>query len=144
MIEYNQKQLRELFEVLPEKLKEAILSEETAEKISDICEKYKIEEKRSKIAKLVGNSLMGLLSPDKLQNFLEKEINIEPLIAKKVSLEINRFIFYPVKKALGSLYETELSPSGKIIRSKINKSERIKEKPKNLSEKDTYRESIEE
>ena len=145
MVEYNQKQLRGLFKVLPEELKEAILSEETAEKISTICEKYKIEgEKKSEIAKLVGNSLMGLLSPDKLQNSLEQEINIESLTAEKVSLEINRFILYPLKNALSSLYETELAPSGEIIKSKIDKSKMIKEEAENTSEKDIYREPIEE
>jgi len=145
MVKYNQKQLRGLFKVLPEELKEAIFSEETAEKISTICEKYKIEgERKSEIAKLVGNSLMGLLSPDKLQNSLEQEINIESLIAEKISLEINRFILYPLKEVLGSLYETELAPSGKIIKSEIDKSKVVEEEPKNTSEKDTYRELIEE
>ena len=72
MKEDNQKQLWGLFNVLPEELKDAIFSEETANAIFNICKEHQIESnKKSKIAKLVGDSLMGLLPPDKLQDSLE-------------------------------------------------------------------------
>ena len=143
MTEYNQKQLWGLFNVLPEKLKDAIFSEETANAIFDICEKHQIEDnQKSKIAKLVGDSLMGLLPPDKLQESIKTETWIEQTEAEKIALEINRFILYPVKEALNSLYAIEFAPGGKIIKPKIDKSKVIKEEPKNASKKDTYRESI--
>jgi len=143
MKENNQEQLRGLFNVLPEELKDAIFSEETADAIFNICKKYQIEgDKKSKIAKLVGNSLMGLLSPDKLEETIKTEIKIDYARAKKIALEINRFILYPVKEALGSLYETEFTPRGKIIKSKIDKSKIIEKEQKNTLKKDTYRESI--
>lgn len=143
MTEYNQKQLWGLFNVLPDKLKDAIFSEETANAISDICKKHQIEDdKKSKIAKFVGDSLMGLLPPDKLQESIEVETGIERAEAEKIALEINRFILYPVKEALGSLYEIEFAPGGKIIKSKIDESKIIEKESKKASTKDTYRESV--
>jgi len=143
MKENNQKQLRELFNVLPEELKDAIFSEKTADVIFNICKKHQVKgDKRSKIAKLVGDSLMGLLSPDKLEGVIKAEINVEQAEAEKIALEINRFILYPVKEALHSLYEIEFTPRGKIIKSKIEKSKIVEKEAKDTSNKDTYRESI--
>jgi len=143
MTEYNKKQLWGLFNVLPDKLKDAIFSEETAKAIASICATHKItDDKKSEIAKLVGDSLMGLLPPDKLQTVIEEEIKIEQSEAEKIALEINRFILYPVKEALGSLYKIEFAPGGKIVKPKIDKSKVIKNKTKKTSPKDTYRESV--
>jgi len=146
MLKHNQKELWELFEILPNALKEVIFSEKTAEKISDICKKYEIkEEKKIVIAKLIGNSLMGLLSPDKLKDSLNQEINIESLKIEEISSEINKFILYPVKEELSSLYKVDISPSGEIIEPKKNKERKIvKEYPQNKFKKDSYREIIEE
>lgn len=143
MAEYNQKQLWGLFNVLPDKLKDAIFSEETANAISDICQKHQIEDnQKSEIAKLVGDSLMGLLPPDKLHESIQAQIGIEQAEAEKIALEINRFILYPAKEALSSLYKIEFAPGGKIIKSKIDESKVIEKEPKNASKKDTYRESV--
>lgn len=146
MAKYNSKQLWGLFNELPDDLKDAIFSEDTADSISSICQRYRVEDKKiSKISELVGNSLMGLLPPDELQISLEKEVNLDPKTAKKVSQEINRFIFYPVKEILSSFYEIEFVPGGKIIeltpeRKKKKKIELAEKKP---STEDVYREPIE-
>jgi len=143
MTEYNQEQLWGLFNVLPKKLKDAIFSEETANAISNICKEHHIEDnQKSKIAKLAGDSLMGLLPPDRLQESIRTETWVEQAEAEKIALEINRFILYPVKEALSSLYSVEFAPGGKIIEPKIDKSKVIKEEPKNASKKDTYRELV--
>jgi hypothetical protein len=90
----------------------------------------------------IRSGIMGLLAPDKLQTVIEKEIKIEQSEAEKIALEINRFILYPVKEALGSLYKIEFAPGGKIVKPKIDKSKVIKNKTKKTSPKDTYRESV--
>jgi len=146
MPKYDEKQLWDLFSKLPGDLKDAIFSEDTADSILSICQRYGVEdEKISKISELVGNSLMGLLPPDGLQASLEKEADLDPETAKKVSQEINRFIFYPVKETLSSFYEIEFVPGGKIIeltpeRKKKKKIDLVGKKP---STEDVYREPIE-
>ena len=145
MPKYSEKQLWDLFDKLPDDLKDAIFSEDTADSIFSICQRYKVEDKKiSKVAELAGNSLMGLLPPDELQVSLEEEVALDPETAKKVSQEINRFIFYPVKRTLSSFYEIEFAPGGKIMKLSPEKKEKkkiesAKEKP---STKDIYREPI--
>ena len=129
MPEYPKEQLWKIYEKLPEELKEAIFSEETAESIGKICQENEVqEEKIPEIARYTGHVFMGLLSPDEFQETLETELELESEIAKKIAFQINRYIFRPVQESLRLLYE-ETKPKRKE-----------KEKPK---KKDTYRELIE-
>ncbi|MBU2579086.1 hypothetical protein KKA09_03145 [Patescibacteria group bacterium] len=114
--QYNQKELQGLFEVLPEELKDAILSEQTAETIRKICERYKIEERNmSEIAGLVGNVLMGLFPPENFLASLQVELNIEKEKSQNIFQEINRFIFFPVKNFLIEFYpEIKFAHGGKV------------------------------
>lgn len=131
--EYNDEQLQRLFKNLPEELQEAILSMETADNIWNISERYDIE-KVSTLAKRVGNVLVGILHPSEFQAVLEKELGLETEVAKKVTREINRFIFYPVRPFLERLYEGEaVTPEASTPKEK--------EKSVNNSQ-DTYREPI--
>jgi len=139
---YIKEQFWKLYEKLPQELKYALFAEETGDNIYNICQRNKIEERLGEIVDYVGQVLLGVLAPEDFQKTLEEELLIEGDVAKKVFQEINRFILYPVKEALGSLYETEFAPGGKIIKSKINKNNVVKKESKNTSEKDRYRESI--
>jgi len=104
--EYSPEKIWKIYRNLPENLKEAIFSVETADNIYNICEKNGID-KVSRVAKLVGYTLLGLLPPEKLQRMLKKELKITPALAKKVTQEISRFIFYPVRKSLSEIYKIE-------------------------------------
>jgi len=56
----SKEKLWKIFEMLPDDLKDAILSEDTAEAIWNICKLCNIEmEKVPEISKYVGNVLMG-------------------------------------------------------------------------------------
>lgn len=140
MLSYPPEKLWPIYEKLPKELQEAIFSEQTAGSISDICTRNGIkDDKVSQIAKYTGYVLLGVLSPSKFQETLEKEASLSPEQTEKVSLEISRFIFLPIKESLHVLYSEEIiSP---------------KEKPEAVSETapsskrqkraDTYREPIE-
>lgn len=111
MPDYTKEQLWKVYEKLPEDLKEAIFSAETADNIYDICTRNGIEDdKISEIAKLTGRVLMGILPPEDFQETLEKELKLKKDIAKKIAHEINRFIFFPVKESLAALYIMEVVP----------------------------------
>ncbi|MCD6528228.1 hypothetical protein J7K44_01155 [bacterium] len=111
MTEYTREQLWKLYKKLPEELKDAIFSEDTANSIGEICERNGIEEKTSEVARYTGRVLLGILPPDEFQTALEKEVGLVKDKAKKVAREINRFVFYPVKESLVSLYRTEIPPA---------------------------------
>jgi len=136
--EYTREQLWKLYEKLPEELKEAIFSAETADNIWNICEKNKIE-KVSKVAEYVGQVLHGVLPPEDFQETLEKELKLEKDLAKKAAQEIDRFIFYPVKTSLEELYKIEIAPPAKPT----GITPPPEEKPPAPPSKDTYREPIE-
>ncbi|MDP2926890.1 MAG: hypothetical protein Q8N65_02010, partial [bacterium] len=106
MADYTKEQLWKLYEKLPSDLKEAIFSADNAEHIFDICGRNGLAaEVNSQLAKLAGDVLMGLLLPEDFQKTIEGELKLEKAVAKKVSQEVNRLIFFPVKESLNVLNE---------------------------------------
>jgi len=146
---YTQEEILKLFKKLPEELKEAIYSDETANHILDICERNKIE--KGSIGVMVSDVLYGLLPLNEFQKTIEQELKLEEEKAKKITREVSRFIFYPVRIYLEKLYEIEITPyttpspsiEKESTREKIatEKDEEI-EKAKEELETDRYRESI--
>jgi len=147
--EYTKEQFWKLYEKLPQELRDALFAEETGDNIHNICQRNKIEKHLGEIVDYVGQVLLGVLTPEDFQKTLEEELLIEEDVAKKVSQEINRFILYPVKGDLASLYEVEFIPGGRIMKPKIGEKraiieeKRTEEKIKRKAEKDIYREPIE-
>lgn len=139
--QYNREELWKLYQKIPKELQEAIFAEETAEHIGTICERYDIQEEIiSEIAKQIGNVLLGILPPEDFQETLEKEIKLKKDVAKKVSQEINRFIFSPVKDSLATLYKIGVPLPEKPAETPSLKEASLEEE---LKKKDIYREPIE-
>lgn len=142
--EYTREQLWELYKKLPERLREAMWSEKATDNVWRICERNNIEKFSNEITKYIGDVLLGILLPEDFQQVLEKELHLVKETAKKVSQEIHRFIFYPVKSELEELYITKTAKStesSKQIRPK-EKIE-IEEKSEEPSSADVYREPVE-
>ena len=152
---YTPEEIQKLFEQLPEDLKKAALGFGTTQHIWDISERYELEDV-SEVSKLVGSVLFGILAPEDFQEELEKSLQIDSEVARKVTQEVNRFIFYPVRPLLEQLHEIKVTPEQKpkakpVIAGGIEEIqetveiERPKEpeKPSTPSSQDTYRESIE-
>jgi len=130
-MKYTKEQLWKLYENLPQDLKNAIFSEETANDIWNICTRNGIEEEDiSEIAKAVGDVFLGITSPKELKSVLEREIKLSKEKAEKVFIEINRFILSSVKRSLSELYDMEYPAESK----------EEEEKP---PKKDVYREPVE-
>ena len=124
----------------PQELKETIFSEETAESIGEVCDKNRVEEEKiSEVARYTGRVLVGLLPPAEFQETLERELKLKKEKAKKVSQEINRFVFYPVKSSLEELYKIEITPPAKPTKITLPS----EEKAPVPSKEDVYREPIE-
>ena len=140
---YTSKQFWELYEKLPQELKDALFAEETGHNIYETCKRNEIEENLSEIVDYVGQVLVGVLLPEEFQEVLEKELKLKKAVAKKIAHEINRFIFYPVKPALEKLYQLEIDQSIKSDEEAIEETKIEKEEPKVPLKTDTYRETIE-
>ena len=120
----------EVYKKLPASLQEAIFSPDTADAIWHICQLCDINEV-AKVAKRVGDVLIGSLPPEDLQQTLKKELGLDDNVAKKLDTYIQHYIFNPVADDLRELYH----PEEKEIEEK-----EAEEKPK---VKDVYREPIE-
>jgi len=142
MQEYPKDQIWKIYEKLPEELKDAIFSEETTENIANVCEANGIKDERqiSLIGRFTGHVLLGLIHPDEFQNVLEKEVGLERDTIKKVSYGIYRFVFFPVKESLATLYQMEIKPPGFSETPLGEKSAEVVSQPKKSSKKDVYRE----
>lgn len=142
---YTPQQIDKALEKLPDELKEAVFSMETADAIWQACTKQKItDERMTKIAEYAGYVLMGLLLPQEFQEKLQKEIKLPKKAAEELGREINRFVFYPVKPALEELYRIEITPSEKT--KEELKREEIKperKEPATPPREDIYREPTE-
>ena len=136
--EKEREKYRKLYKELPEDLQEAAFSVEVDDNINDVCRKYKVYNKVDKITEHIGNVFFGLLSPDSFQETLEKEVGIEVETAKRVTTEIYRYVFYPVKESLEKLYRMEIAPLAKMTVTPPS-SKRPPEPPK---KEDVYRELI--
>ena len=141
---YTSDQFWKLYEELPKELKDALFAEETGNNLYEICQKNGIEEDLDEIVDLVGQVLVGVLAPEDFQGALEKELKLKKESAKKVSREINRFIFYPVRPALEELYKIEIAkPAGMEGPKPRIAAEDEEEKPITPAKEDVYREPIE-
>jgi len=136
---YTSEQFWKLYEKLPQELKGAIFSEETAESILDICSRNGIEDERiSEIARHIGRVLLGILPPTDFQETLEEELSLEREIAKGISEEVERYIFHPVKAELEEIYKIEVAPPARPT----GVAPPPEEKPLAASRRDIYREPI--
>ena len=133
MEKISQNKLWAIYETLPDNLKDAIFSEDTADAIWNICKLHDVD-RPSDIAKIVGRVLMGLLPTKMLIETLEDELALDEDIAKKVGMEIEHFIFNAIKNELDVLYEE----SENIKEEKIE----IEKKSAHQKKLDTYRESV--
>lgn len=117
-----------LFERLPQDLKETIFSGETAEHVRNICERYEVKEELiPKVAKIIGDVLLGLLPLENLSEELGNILKLEKSVIEKINREVNRFIFFPVKARLKELYgKEEVEEEGEEIEERIKKEVSIK------------------
>ena len=133
MPKLSREQFWKYYEKLPEELKDAISSEETGNHIYDICVRNNVGKHLSDIVDYTGQVLIGALAPDEFQKTLEKEVGLKKAKAKKVSQEIHRLIFYPVKDFLKEFYKIEIEEGPSFP----------KTAPSPPPKRDIYREPIE-
>ncbi len=142
--EITSEQFWQLYKKLPPEVQESLFSEETGDDIYDICERNDLVDEHGNIVVIVRNVLLGLLPPDEFQEILQNSLKIDKEKAKKVSRELYRFIFYPVKSNLEDIYEMEItSDEPKTTVKQPVKKEEKKPAAKETSEAgDPYREEV--
>lgn len=131
MPEYSKEELWELYEQIPKDLQKATFSEEVGRDIRNTCKNHDItdEDLVLNIIKKVGYVFLGLLSPNEFSDTLKTEIGIAKIESDKITADITRLVFAPVKKSLEALYQIKISvPKKSVPKRKV---------------KDRYREKVE-
>lgn len=131
MPEYSKEELWELYEQVPKDLQKATFSEEVGRDIRNACKNHNItdEDLVLNIIKKVGYVFLGLLSPNEFSDTLKTEIGIAKIESNKITADITRLVFVPVKKSLEALYQIKIAvPKKSAPKKKL---------------KDKYREKIE-
>ena len=111
---YTQQQIQERYDSLPENLKSAIFSVETADIIQKVSKKYNLQiDQMGELASETGLVMLGFTHPKDYIKNLSARLGIDIDSAKKIAQEINIEIFSPVKEALKKLHgmETEKEPT---------------------------------
>jgi len=153
----SSEQFWKIYQKIAPELKETYSSEETGNNIYSACEKNDVLDNLEDIIILTGNVLLGVLPQNDFQEEVEK-ICTDAQVAKKVSQEINRFVFLPVQNLLQNFYPEKNSQSltqsvvlknpveEKIENEEITEKEVSSEKTKNFlknnKKEDTYREEV--
>ena len=135
---YTKKQFWQLYEKLPQELKNAVFAEETDDSIYEACKNNEVLDSHKQIIEYVGQVLIGVLRPDEFQETIEKELELDKNVAKKMTQEINRFIFFPVKKSLEDIYSMEIAQPAQMEIPGPIKRESVKK-----GREDDYREPVE-
>jgi len=141
MPQYSKEQLWQLYQGLPDELKNAVFSETNADNLYDICNQNNIKDDAviSEIAKKITYVFLGLLRPDELPEKISTDLNIEKNKASQIATEINNYIFLPVRKNLEMLYQIEMKPAAATTAPTSKKSAPIEK----VKTKDRYREVVE-
>lgn len=124
---------------LPPLIEKMIDFEETLFELASICAENGIQdEKRSeKIASYTASVLMGNLPPEEFQEVLEKELFMDRKTSTKITQEIGRLIFLPIKSGLEKIYSQK-----NIIQQKPEKEDISSVEKETLQKPDDYREPI--
>ena len=142
MLNFDPDKLWPIYEKLPEDLKDAIFSEQTADTISAICQRNNIEEKEtSAIAKYIGYVLLGVVRRSEFPTVLQTEVPLSKDIAEKIVYETNQFIFFPLKASLDFISpeeNTTVSPGAPK-----NTPQKTASTSRKKISKDSYREAVE-
>jgi len=92
-----------IHKTLSPELKNAVFAEDTADAVWNICKLHEIKEV-SKLGKITGQVLMGLLPPSLFKDTIKDELNLSEDMAKKIALELEHYVFNQIKDELDKLY----------------------------------------
>lgn len=118
MKEYTQKELLDIYEKLPQEVKDAIFSIDSATMIQKIAKNYKLTvDKMGELADETGLVMLGLTHPRDYISNLSRRLEINKETAKKIAEEINTQIFSKIRESLKRIHNIrEETPLGEEVK----------------------------
>lgn len=101
---YTTEQFWQMYETLPEEIKNALWAPETGDNIAGIIEKNALDEYHDDIVDLCSQVFVGVVLPQQLARELEK-LGIPTETAQMAAQQLNALVFYPAKLGLEKLHK---------------------------------------
>jgi len=112
MTKLTPQQLKEIYQKLPEDLKEAIFSVKSAEVIQAVGKKYNLAvDKTGELADETGLVMLGLTHPRDFISNLAQRLGVDKETARKIAEEVNTQIFATVRESLKKIHGVGEAPS---------------------------------
>ena len=104
------KQFWELYNKLPQELKDAVFADETWQNVTDIFERYDTPDMVDFASDGIKDVLLGILPPNEFLDSLGKKLGKDSEAKRRIVHELNRFVFFPVKAPLEQMYDLKMMP----------------------------------
>ncbi len=102
----SRQQATQRWDTIPEKIREALISEPNNQFIWKTCETEHLSpEKLSEILRIAGLVLMGFIHAGDFAQELKESLDLNPQIATSIAKVVNERIFSPLKDDLEKIYE---------------------------------------
>ncbi len=112
-MQHSSDELNEIFQKMPEGIKDAIVSVDTARIINDTGKKYGLHiDQVGTVAEETGLVLLGLTHPTEFVSNLTKRLGIDRVVASQIASEINDQVFLKVREQLRNVHDNpeEVAP----------------------------------
>jgi hypothetical protein len=112
MTKLTSQQLKEIYQKLPEDLKDAMFSVDSAEIIQSLGKKYNLAiDKTGELADETGLVMLGLTHPRDFISNLSQRLGVDKETARKIAEEINQQIFAKVRDSLKKIHGIGAAPT---------------------------------
>ncbi|OGI87275.1 hypothetical protein A2995_01195 [Candidatus Nomurabacteria bacterium RIFCSPLOWO2_01_FULL_33_24] len=123
--------IKQRYDNMPEDIKQIIVSSDYQDGLVNISKKFKLNIEQLGVLEINTTMvLLGIINPNKLQEELEKELNINSEKTKGITKEINDQIFHKVKWSLEKIFNNSEDKISK--ESLIEKNKQKNQPPVNL------------
>ncbi len=131
--DFPKEKLQEIYEILPEDLKEAIFSEEISATINDIGVENSLNEKQnSKLIEYVGYVFLGLLSPNDFEKNIKEKLFLTEALAHRIYQQIVRTVFIPLKTSLELIHKTQINMPSAVKEKEEKEQKKVAEKTETI------------
>lgn len=105
MINISVEQAKKRFKTLPQEMKDALFSVQTAEIISGIgAESHLTQQKGSELGRIAGLVFLGFLHKEDVAKELQEALSVNSLMANGLQDSLTKKLFYPYVDVLDKIY----------------------------------------
>lgn len=113
MVMATNNEIQQKFKELPQDLREAIVSVDTADIIQAIAKKHKLAiDKMGELANEVGLLLLGITHPKNFIHHLERRLETNPETTRSITEEVNTQIFAKIRESLKTMHTAKEEKEG--------------------------------